>query len=36
MGEVRSHVKALREMLGVYRQPGQAPPDQEALQVRFR
>lgn len=31
--EVRSHVKVLREMLGVYRRPGQAPPDQAALQV---
>lgn len=33
MEEVRSHVKVLREMLGVYRRPGQAPPDQQALQV---
>lgn len=31
--EVRSHVKVLREMLSMYRRPGQAPPDQEALQV---
>lgn len=31
--EVRSHVKALQEMLSMYRRPGQAPPDQEALQV---
>ncbi|KAM5199301.1 ADP-ribosylation factor-binding protein GGA2 isoform 2-T2 [Hipposideros larvatus] len=33
--EVRSHVKVLREMLGVYRRPGQAPPDQQALQVVY-
>ncbi|XP_042638510.1 ADP-ribosylation factor-binding protein GGA2 [Orycteropus afer afer] len=33
--EVRSHVKVLQEMLSVYRQPGQAPPDQEALQVVY-
>ncbi|KAF6272348.1 golgi associated, gamma adaptin ear containing, ARF binding protein 2 [Rhinolophus ferrumequinum] len=33
--EVRSHVKVLREMLGVYRRPGQAPPDQAALQVVY-
>uniref|UniRef100_A0A8C3VQI9 Golgi associated, gamma adaptin ear containing, ARF binding protein 2 n=1 Tax=Catagonus wagneri TaxID=51154 RepID=A0A8C3VQI9_9CETA len=32
---VRSHVQALREMLSRYRQPGQAPPDQEALQVVY-
>eukprot|EP00069_Balaena_mysticetus_P006598 bmy_18720T0 len=31
--EVRSHVKVLQEMLSVYRRPGQAPPDQAALQV---
>lgn len=31
--EVRSHVKVLQEMLSRYRRPGQAPPDQEALQV---
>ncbi|XP_023570399.1 ADP-ribosylation factor-binding protein GGA2 isoform X1 [Octodon degus] len=33
--EVRSHVKVLREMLSTYRTPGQAPPDQEALQVVY-
>lgn len=33
--EVRSHVKVLQEMLSRYRRPGQAPPDQEALQVLF-
>ncbi|XP_066131955.1 ADP-ribosylation factor-binding protein GGA2 [Saccopteryx bilineata] len=33
--EVRSHVKALQEMLGRYQRPGQAPPDQEALQVVY-
>ena len=33
--EVRSHVKVLQEMLSRYRRPGQAPPDQEALQVCF-
>lgn len=33
MEEVRSHVKVLREMLSMYRRPGQALPDQEALQV---
>lgn len=33
MEEVRSHVKVLQEMLSMYRRPGQAPPDQEALQV---
>uniref|UniRef100_A0A8C9A1F3 Golgi associated, gamma adaptin ear containing, ARF binding protein 2 n=1 Tax=Prolemur simus TaxID=1328070 RepID=A0A8C9A1F3_PROSS len=33
--EVRSHVKVLQEMLSVYRRPGQAPPDQEALQVVY-
>ncbi|XP_008058129.1 ADP-ribosylation factor-binding protein GGA2 isoform X2 [Carlito syrichta] len=33
--EVRSHVKVLREMLSMYRRPGQAPPDQEALQVVY-
>lgn len=33
--EVRSHVKVLQEMLSMYRRPGQAPPDQEALQVLF-
>ncbi|XP_042545766.1 ADP-ribosylation factor-binding protein GGA2 [Dipodomys spectabilis] len=33
--EVRSHVKVLREMLSTYRRPGQAPPDQEALQVVY-
>lgn len=31
--EVRSHVEVLQEMLAMYRRPGQAPPDQEALQV---
>jgi len=31
--EVRSHVKVLQEMLSTYRKPGQAPPDQAALQV---
>lgn len=35
MEEVRSHVKVLQEMLSRYRRPGQAPPDQEALQVLF-
>ena len=34
--EVRSHVKVLQEMLSVYRRPGQAPPDQEALQVKSK
>lgn len=34
--EVRSHVKVLQEMLSMYRRPGQALPDQEALQVIFR
>lgn len=33
--EVRSHVKVLQEMLSRYRRPGQAPPDQEALQVVY-
>ncbi|XP_073915797.1 ADP-ribosylation factor-binding protein GGA2 isoform X3 [Castor canadensis] len=33
--EVRSHVKVLQEMLSTYRRPGQAPPDQEALQVVY-
>ncbi|KAM9210754.1 ADP-ribosylation factor-binding protein GGA2 [Dugong dugon] len=33
--EVRSHVKVLQEMLSVYRKPGQAPPDQEALQAVY-
>ncbi|XP_008842038.2 ADP-ribosylation factor-binding protein GGA2 isoform X1 [Nannospalax galili] len=33
--EVRSHVKVLQEMLSLYRRPGQAPPDQEALQVVY-
>ncbi|XP_037363315.1 ADP-ribosylation factor-binding protein GGA2 isoform X1 [Talpa occidentalis] len=33
--EVRSHVKVLQEMLSVYRRPGQAPPDQEALQAVY-
>ena len=33
MEEVRSHVKVLQEMLSTYRKPGQAPPDQAALQV---
>ncbi|XP_037671188.1 ADP-ribosylation factor-binding protein GGA2 isoform X4 [Choloepus didactylus] len=33
--EVRSHVKVLQEMLSRYRQPGQAPPDQQALQVVY-
>ncbi|KAM8777400.1 ADP-ribosylation factor-binding protein GGA2 [Rhynchonycteris naso] len=33
--EVRSHVKALQEMLGRYRRPGQALPDQVALQVVY-
>ncbi|KAM5227710.1 ADP-ribosylation factor-binding protein GGA2 [Ctenodactylus gundi] len=33
--EVRSHVKVLQEMLSLYRQPGQAPPDQEALQAVY-
>ncbi|XP_054992576.1 ADP-ribosylation factor-binding protein GGA2 isoform X2 [Sorex araneus] len=33
--EVRSHVRALQEMLSVYRRPGQAPPDQAALQVVY-
>ncbi|XP_076997667.1 ADP-ribosylation factor-binding protein GGA2 [Tamandua tetradactyla] len=33
--EVRSHVKVLQEMLSRYRQPGQAPPDHEALQVVY-
>lgn len=33
--EVRSHVKVLREMLSMYRRPGQALPDQEALQVVY-
>ncbi|ELW66291.1 ADP-ribosylation factor-binding protein GGA2 [Tupaia chinensis] len=33
--EVRSHVKVLQEMLSMYRRPGQAPPDQEALQVVY-
>ena len=36
MEEVRSHVKVLQEMLSMYRRPGQAPPDQAALQVLFR
>lgn len=31
--EVRSHVRALQEMLSMYREPGQALPDQQALQV---
>ena len=35
MEEVRSHVKVLQEMLSTYRKPGQAPPDQAALQVLF-
>lgn len=34
--EVRSHVAALREMLGAHRGPGPAPPDQGALQVATR
>uniref|UniRef100_A0A9L0RT87 Golgi associated, gamma adaptin ear containing, ARF binding protein 2 n=1 Tax=Equus caballus TaxID=9796 RepID=A0A9L0RT87_HORSE len=34
--EVRSHVKVLQEMLSMYRRPGQAPPDQEALQIPER
>lgn len=33
MEEVRSHVAALREMLGAHRGPGPAPPGQGALQV---
>ncbi|XP_057343019.1 ADP-ribosylation factor-binding protein GGA2 isoform X1 [Manis pentadactyla] len=33
--EVRSHVEVLQEMLAMYRRPGQAPPDQEALQVVY-
>ncbi|KAF6124513.1 golgi associated, gamma adaptin ear containing, ARF binding protein 2 [Phyllostomus discolor] len=33
--EVRSHVKVLQEMLSRYRRPGQAPPDQEALQAVY-
>lgn len=33
--EVRSHVKVLQEMLSTYRKPGQAPPDQAALQVVY-
>ncbi|ELK12105.1 ADP-ribosylation factor-binding protein GGA2 [Pteropus alecto] len=33
--EVRSHVAALREMLGAHRGPGPAPPDQGALQVVY-
>ncbi|XP_008566484.1 PREDICTED: ADP-ribosylation factor-binding protein GGA2 isoform X2 [Galeopterus variegatus] len=33
--EVRSHVKVLQEMLSMYRGPGQALPDQEALQVVY-
>uniref|UniRef100_A0A8C5UTV5 Golgi associated, gamma adaptin ear containing, ARF binding protein 2 n=1 Tax=Microcebus murinus TaxID=30608 RepID=A0A8C5UTV5_MICMU len=33
--EVRSHVKVLQEMLSTYQRPGQAPPDQEALQVVY-
>ncbi|KAB0390869.1 hypothetical protein E2I00_003310 [Balaenoptera physalus] len=33
--EVRSHVKVLQEMLSTYRRPGQAPPDQAALQVVY-
>ncbi|KAJ8798607.1 hypothetical protein J1605_016410 [Eschrichtius robustus] len=33
--EVRSHVKVLQEMLSMYRRPGQAPPDQAALQVVY-
>ncbi|XP_036135062.1 ADP-ribosylation factor-binding protein GGA2 [Molossus molossus] len=33
--EVRSHVKVLQEMLSRYHGPGQAPPDQEALQVVY-
>ncbi|XP_021092976.1 ADP-ribosylation factor-binding protein GGA2 isoform X2 [Heterocephalus glaber] len=33
--EVRSHVKVLREMLSMYQRPGQALPDQEALQVVY-
>uniref|UniRef100_A0A2K5H838 Golgi associated, gamma adaptin ear containing, ARF binding protein 2 n=1 Tax=Colobus angolensis palliatus TaxID=336983 RepID=A0A2K5H838_COLAP len=33
--EVRSHVKVLQEMLSMYRRPGQALPDQEALQVVY-
>lgn len=35
MEEVRSHVKVLQEMLSTYRKPGQAPPDQAALQVVY-
>lgn len=34
--EVRSHVEVLQEMLAMYRRPGQAPPDQEALQVLLK
>lgn len=33
--EVRSHVRALQEMLSMYREPGQALPDQQALQVVY-
>ncbi|KAM5331938.1 ADP-ribosylation factor-binding protein GGA2 isoform 1-T1 [Glossophaga mutica] len=33
--EVRSHVKVLQEMLSRYRRPGQAPPDQKALQAVY-
>ncbi|KAM9084083.1 LOW QUALITY PROTEIN: ADP-ribosylation factor-binding protein GGA2-like [Megaptera novaeangliae] len=33
--EVRSHVKVPQEMLSTYRRPGQAPPDQAALQVVY-
>lgn len=36
VSEVRSHVAALREMLGAHRRPGPAPPDQGALQVAAR
>ncbi|XP_036081130.1 ADP-ribosylation factor-binding protein GGA2 [Rousettus aegyptiacus] len=35
VSEVRSHVAALREMLGAHRRPGPAPPDQGALQVVY-
>nr|BAE29092.1 unnamed protein product [Mus musculus] len=33
--EVRSHVRVLREMLSMYRRPGHALPDQQALQVVY-
>ncbi|XP_021059732.1 ADP-ribosylation factor-binding protein GGA2 [Mus pahari] len=33
--EVRSHVRVLQEMLSMYRRPGHALPDQQALQVVY-